>query len=200
MKNRHVFSGFCFQTETVQDEDRCWIGPDFVHRNEPRWSRSVSRWSKWPIRLALCSRDQLQAMLTWWYTLQYMSNRGPDCVFCPPGVEHCRPCPPGEPNCSPCPPYETQCKRCPPGVTDCLHRIHPAFFCEVFRLFLFSGESHSANFNFSHKNKMNVNVWQNFSNFRKMWSFFPIWEKNPIFGEKGLSYVKSSISIGQNIK
>ena len=90
MKNRHVFSGFCFQTETVQDEDRCWIGPDFVHRNEPRWSRSVSRWSKWPLRLALCSRDQLQAMLTWWYTLQYMSNRGPDCVFCPPGIEHCR--------------------------------------------------------------------------------------------------------------
>ena len=62
--------------------------------------------------------------------------------------------------------------------------MFPVFFCGFFQLFLFSGESHSPNFDFFHKIKKSKNVLPHISFFWKNSSFFPIWEKHQ-FLEKG---------------
>ena len=60
----------------------------------------------------------------------------------------------------------------------------PTFVCRFLQLFLFSGESHLANFNFSTKNKTSRNFSPDFSFFRKNYNFSKFGKKSQ-FLEKG---------------
>ena len=62
--------------------------------------------------------------------------------------------------------------------------VWPKLVCRFFQLFLFSGESHLADFNFSNRNKTSRKFSPDFSFFRKNYNFSKFWKKSQ-FLEKG---------------